>query len=172
VPLVPPDRPHLLDIVDETFIAADPPRIRAATCDPNRWADWFPGACLTSYDDRGSRGERWLVSGSLVGTAEVWLEEHGDGAIVHAYLRANPAAPGLIRGRAARRRFVTGHALTLKRAMFGLKDLLEGVRVPGTARVPLRERVVSASEQRPSGTSTEGTSRDGRPDDVQHRDRR
>ena len=51
---------------------------------------WFPGAMFTSYDDRGPLGDRWTVTGALVGTAEVWLEEHGDGTVVHAYLRVDP----------------------------------------------------------------------------------
>ena len=98
-------RRHLVDLIDEIFIVAEPVRIRAATCDPDRWASWFPGTVFTSYDDRGPLGDRWTVTGSLAGTAEVWLEEHGDGTVVHAYLRVDPTDPvGL--GRRGRRRTI------------------------------------------------------------------
>jgi hypothetical protein len=154
VPLVNHSGPHRLNVVDETFIVADPVRIRAATCDPARWSGWLPGTVLTTYDDRGPLGARWTLTGALVGTAEIWLEAHGDGTIVHAYLRANPG-PG-DRAAHGRRRGVDPPALVLRRGMFELKDLLEGDRAPGTTRVPLSERVVSASERRPISTSMEG----------------
>jgi hypothetical protein len=162
---------HQVDVIDEIFIVADPARIRAVTCDPGRWASWFPGAVFTSYDDRGPLGDRWRVSGSLVGTAEVWLEEHGDGTVVHAYLRVDPAGPGPL-PRRQRRTAAVRYGRSLKQRLFEVKDLLEGDRRPGTTRVPIAERVVSASEQRPTSTTTEGAPPDGRPDDLEHPDRR
>jgi hypothetical protein len=171
VPVDDAARRHLVDVVDEIFIVAEPKGIRAATCDPLRWTSWFAGALFTSYDDRGPLGDRWLVSGSLVGTAEVWLEEHGDGTVVHAYLRVDPTGHHDFRRR-QRRRSVTRYALALKQRLFEVKDLLEGDRQPGTTRVPVGERVVSASEPRPTSTTTEGAPPDGRPDDLQHPDRR
>ena len=172
----------IVDIVDEMFVVASPASVHAVLCDPDRWASWLPGVTFTSYDDRGRLGERWTVSGALVGTAEVWLEEHGDGTIVHAYVRADPTGGDPRRLRRHRRRVVARYVLPLKRWLFEVKDVLEGERVPGTARVPLDERVVSASEdglgdqrprpQRPTSTTTEGASPDGRPDDLQHPDRR
>lgn len=170
MPLVGRSFGHLLDIIDEIFVVADPGEVRAATCDTTRWSSWFPGASFTSYDDRGPLGERWTVAGALAGTAEVWLEAHGDGTIVHAYLRADPDDAERPTARRARARWVTRHMLTLKGGLFALKSDLEGDRAPGTTRVPLGERVVSASEQR--STTTEGASADGRPDDLKHRDRR
>jgi hypothetical protein len=164
-------RRHLVDLIDEVFIVAEPERVRAETCDPARWATWFPGATFTSYDDRGPLGDRWTVTGSLVGTAEVWLEEHGDGTIVHAYLRVDPSAPAGRSGPRGGGAIAARAALSLKRRLFEVKDLLEGDRELGTTRVPLSERVVSASEPRPTSTTTEGTPPDGRPDDLQHPDR-
>ena len=151
---------HLVDVIDEIFIVADPGRVRAATCDPGRWALWFPGAVFTSYEDRGALGDRWTVSGCLVGTAEVWLQEHGDGTVVHAYLRVDPTGHGASR-RGRRRSRAASYALALKQRLFEVKDLLEGDRQPGTTRVPIGERVVSASEQRPTSTTTEGAPPDG-----------
>lgn len=150
-----------LDIVDEMFIVAGPEEVRAATCDPARWASWFAGAVFTPYDDRGPLGVRWEVSGALVGTAEVWLEEHGDGTVVHAYLRADPAGVARPRSRRATQRLVTRYVLPLKARLFELKDRLEGDRRPGTPRVPLADRVVSASKQRPTSTTSEGATPDG-----------
>ena len=170
MPIDDPKR-HLVDVIDEIFIVAEPARIRAVTCDPVRWASWFPGAVFTSYDDRGPLGDRWTVTGYLVGTAEVWLEEHGDGTVVHAYLRVDPTDPVDPGGRRRRHAIASRLALSLKRRLFEVKDLLEGDREPGTTRVPISERVVSASEQRPTSTTTEGAPPDGRPDDLQHPDR-
>lgn len=172
----------VVDIIDEIFIVADPQRVRSHVCDPARVAGWLPGVTLTAYDDRGPLGVRWTVAGALSGTAEVWLEEHGDGTVVHVYVRAEAAAPDPLRLGRTRRRMERRYVLPLKRALFAAKVLLEGGRQPGTTRVPLGERVVSASEgghrsrrprpQRPTGTSSEGASPDGRPDDLQHRDLR
>jgi hypothetical protein len=172
--MVPVDdvRRHRVDLIDEIFIVAEPERIRAATCDPVRWATWFPGATFTSYDDRGPLGDRWTVTGSLVGTAEVWLEVHGDGTVVHAYLRVDPSDSDDRGGRRRKDTIAASSALSLKRRLFEVKDLLEGDRAPGTTRVPISERVVSASEPRPTSTTTEGAPPDGRPDDLQHPDRR
>jgi len=155
VPLNDPSR-HLVDIVDEIFLVADPGEIRRATCDSARWAGWFPGAVFTPYQDRGPLGVRWDVTGGLVGTAEVWLEGHGDGTVVHAYLRVDPGDGDRLLRPGRRRRRVARITLGLKRALFDLKDLLEADRTPGTTRVPISERVVSASEPRPISPTTEG----------------
>jgi hypothetical protein len=172
VPVNDPARRHLVDLIDEIFIVADPAHVRAATCDPHRWSAWFPGAVFASYDDRGPLGDRWTVSGALAGTAEVWLEELGDGTLVHAYLRVDPAESAARRWWHRRRVVEARYVLPLKQRLFEVKDRLEGQRQPGTTRVPLSERVVSASKQRPTGTITEGAPPDGRPDDLEHPDRR
>jgi hypothetical protein len=115
------------DIIDEIFVVADPVAVRRATCDLGRWRSWFPGLRLTPYDDRGLLGVRWRASGDWTGTAEVWLEEFGDGVIVHTYVRACD-------------RLSKRHALAIKRRMTEVKDELEVGRPAGTPRVPLAER--------------------------------
>ena len=34
------------------------------------------------------------MTGDVVGSAEIWLEEHTPGVLVHHYLRADPTRPG------------------------------------------------------------------------------
>jgi hypothetical protein len=160
---------HAVDVIAEIYVVADPALVRDEVCSPATWRSWFPGISLVSYDDRGRLGERWRVCGELLGTAEIWLEEHGDGTVVHAYLRADPRTGGRPGG--------DDQARVLRRRLLEVKDRLEGDRVPGTARVPLGERVVSASKDgpadrrpRPWRTSSEGAP-DGRSDHVEHPDR-
>lgn len=171
-----------IDIIDEMFVVAEPRHVRPAVCDEARWQSWFPGLVLTSYDDRGRLGVRWTVAGELKGTAEVWLQEHGDGTIVHVYLRADATAARTRRRVRSRRRVRRRYVLPLKRHLLDMKAILEVPRPLGTALVPVGERVSSASQdgqgtrrrrlRLPTGTTSEGASLDGRPDDVQHRDRR
>ena len=122
---------------------------------------------------------RWKLSGAVEGTAEVWLDEFGDGTVVHTYLRGEPASGGP-RKRWRRERWVRRrYALPLKRHLTAVKDALEAEHVPGLPRVPLSQRVVSPPIQnatppvRPDTGrgSDEGDTRDGRPDDVEHPDR-
>jgi len=124
-----------LDLVDETFVVAEPGRVAAAVRDPGRWAEWWPDLRLAVFEDRGDAGVRWNVRGSLTGSMEVWLEPYGDGVIVHHYVRCDltggrplPAAT-LARERRRRQR----HA---KRVFWALKDELEGDRQPGLPRQP------------------------------------
>jgi hypothetical protein len=161
-----------VNLLDELFVVADPESIRVAVCDPRRWARWLPGIVLAPYQDRERLGVRWTVSGELIGTAEVWLEEHGDGTIVHAYLRADPASRARRRRSRSPRLVATHYALPLKRGLFSVKDALEGSRRPGTVRVALGERVVSASDGGQAGEGTEGAPDGGRPDQRQHPDLR
>ncbi len=168
-----------VDIIDEMFVVASPAATRAILCDEVRWREWFPGLTLTAYDDRGLLGVRWNVTGDLQGTAEVWLEECGDGTIVHTYLRAEPVPTPRRRKpwqleRLARRRY----ALPLKRRLVAVKDALEVGHEPGLPRVPLSQRVVSppiTNATPPRRTTAEsraeeGDTRNGRPDDVEHPD--
>ena len=82
----------ILDIVDETFIRAS--RHDVAMAVRERWATWWPSLTLEVYMDRGWNGMRWTVTGDVVGSAEIWLEEHPPGVLVHHYLRADPTRPG------------------------------------------------------------------------------
>ena len=82
----------ILDIVDETFIRAS--RHDVAMAVRERWATWWPSLTLEVYMDRGWTGMRWTVTGDVVGSAEIWLEERTPGVLVHHYLRADPTRPG------------------------------------------------------------------------------
>lgn len=118
-----------LDLVDETFVVADPARVAAAVRDPARWARWWPDLRLGVFQDRGDAGVRWNVRGALVGSMEVWLEPWGDGVLVHHYVRCDPAGGGPVTRRERRRR--ERHA---KRVFWALKDELEGDRRAGEPR--------------------------------------
>lgn len=169
-----------IDIIDELFIVAEPDLLRRALCDEVLWQSWFPGLVLTPYDDRGRLGVRWTVAGELTGTAEVWLQEHGDGTIVHVYVRADPPAGGSRRRAPSRRRVLRRYVLPLKRRLLEMKGILEVRRPLGTALVPVGERVSSASQdgqgtrrrrlRLPTGITSEGAAPDGRLHDVEHRD--
>ena len=82
----------ILDIVDETFIRAQTADVAMAVRE--RWATWWPSLTLEVYMDRGWDGMRWTVTGDVVGSAEIWLEEHTPGVMLHHYLRADPTRPG------------------------------------------------------------------------------
>lgn len=130
-----------VDLVDETFIVVAPARIAEVVADPARWMTWWPGLRVTVFMDRGLEGIRWTIAGELVGSAEIWLESHGDGVVVHHYLRAEPTEPGSAvrarrvtdsaRGRRVADRLRRRHALAWKKTVWALKDELEGDRRPG-----------------------------------------
>src|SRR5438874_1890275 len=79
-----------IDLIDETFVVADRAELARIFVDPARPRAWWPELDLRVHQDRGLEGVRWTVAGDLSGTSEVWLEEYGDGAIVHYFLRADP----------------------------------------------------------------------------------
>jgi hypothetical protein len=122
----------LLDLIDETFVVADPDVVAAAFADERRWREWWPGLQLTVFMDRGREGVRWSVAGELVGSSEVWLEPHSDGVIVHYYVRCDPAAGRRTPRAGARLR--RRHAVRWKRHVNALKDELEAGRAPGEPR--------------------------------------
>ena len=117
-----------LDLIDETFVVADPARVAAVVRDPARWPGWWPDLTLAVFQDRGDAGIRWNVRGALTGSMEVWLEPYGDGVLVHHYVRCD-ATGGTVTPRERRRR--QRHA---KRLFWALKDELEGDRRPGVPR--------------------------------------
>lgn len=133
-----------VNLVDETFVVVERTRLAAVVADPARWQAWWPDLQLVVFMDRGLDGLRWSVTGELVGSCEIWLEDHGDGVLVRYYLRAEPTVPGSpsvarrlpesARGRREIDRLRRRHALAWKRTVWALKDEMEGERRPGEPR--------------------------------------
>jgi hypothetical protein len=130
----------LLELVDETFVVAPPERLRAVLCDSARWQRRLPDLSLTPYEERGLEGVRWVVTGALVGTAEVWLERYADGTIVHVFFRCDPVGRQVGWHWTRRRRTASSAdrlrrrlAIAVKQEMFGVKDAFEVGRLPGQA---------------------------------------
>lgn len=122
-----------LNMVDETFVVAEPAVLVALLHDPDRCRQWWPDLRLSVLQDRAEQGIRWQATGALIGNMEVWLEKFGDGVIVHYYLRAKLAgAPASSARRAAKA--IRRRQLHLKRVFWQLKDELEGSRRPGDPR--------------------------------------
>ena len=119
-----------LNLVDETYVVADRQVLAAVVADRARWHQWWPELTLTVFMDRGVDGIRWSISGALVGSSEIWLEQVGDGVLLHYYLRAETA----LRGRCKIDKVRNRHAMAWKRSVWALKDELEGDRRPGDPR--------------------------------------
>ena len=131
----------VIDIADDTVIYAPAASVLAVVGDPSTWRRWWPDLMLEVYADRGNKGLRWTVSGSLVGSSEIWLEplaSHNSGpagTIVHYYLRATPtragseivprAATNSVREQREVHKLRERHVLAWKRTIWGLKDSLE-----------------------------------------------
>lgn len=152
-----PSPAPLVDLVDETFVVAPPGVLAERLGRPALWREWWPELELTVFQDRGSAGVRWSVTGALVGTAELWLEPYADGTIVHYYLRATPTRRGSRtepvgpRPAAAarlRRRVAEAYAHRVKRRLNALKDELERDRPPGmpAARDPAVKEPTTATD--------------------------
>lgn len=127
-----PEHPSI-DVVDQSFIRVRRDVVAAVVVE--RWRGWWPGLTLQVYMDRGLEGMRWTVSGQMVGSAEIWLEEQPPGVIVHHFLRAEPTVPGTTttprpiansrRARAQVQALQRRHVLAWKRVVWALKDELE-----------------------------------------------
>jgi hypothetical protein len=123
-----------VNVLDETFLAVSPAAVAEEFADPGTWRQFWPDLVLSVVTDRGEKGFRWTISGALVGSMEVWLEQVLDGTLLHYYLRADPSdssgrpAPLPPRRAAteAARRQRAAKALAL-----ALKDRLEAGRPPG-----------------------------------------
>ncbi len=135
---------YTVDLVDETFIVADPATVALVVADPANWRRWWPNQRLTVFMDRGVKGIRWAVAGDVVGSSEIWLEAFGDGVILHYYLRVDPADPGRPgqirhfpdspRGRRAADRLRRSSALSWKQHVWELKRVVEAGREVGSRR--------------------------------------
>jgi len=117
------------ELSDQTFIAADRPRLAAAVADPRRWPQWWPDLRLELTRDRGLKGCQWRVAGAACGTAEIYLEPWQDGAVLHLFLRLD--CPQTTAGRVDRA--IQARTRAWKRTVTRLKDELEDGREPGTA---------------------------------------
>jgi len=134
----------VVDLVDETFIVVPPARLAGVVAQRQRWTQWWPGLSLHIFMDRGDQGLRWSITGDMVGSAEIWVEPFGDGAILHYYLRADPtvpdsrteprALPDSPRGRRIADRLRRRHALSWKRTVWALKAELEEGRPVGSGQ--------------------------------------
>ena len=157
--------PHVpaVDLVDETFVVADRATLAAVVADRRSWEQWWPDLTLTVFMDRGLDGMRWSATGSWVGSLEIWLEEVGDGVLVHHYARLDPvdrvtggAAPlpsdaaGWRRAARARAR----RARRWKRDVWALKDQLERGRPVGTPRLDAGAPPDAPSEARSTAPPT------------------
>jgi hypothetical protein len=121
-----------MDVVDETLVVASREQLAQKFADPSLWRAWWPDLVLQVTLERGADGIVWSVSGSLAGTAEIWLEPWHDGVIVHWYLRAELREP--VDRDHVRRRYATA----FKRHITALKDELESGRPAGFPRIPDR----------------------------------
>ena len=155
-----------VDLVDETYVVADRATLAAVVGDTGRWAQWWPGLTLTVFMDRGLDGIRWSATGRWVGSLEIWLEQVGDGVLVHHYARLDPVDPatGAARAlphdaggwrRAARAR--ARRARAWKRSVWALKDELERGRPVGAPRA----QVAGAGQASEPGLSTRRSSDGG-----------
>lgn len=128
-----------IELVDETFIVAEPGLLGQICGDPEVWKRWWPELDLSVFMDRAAAGQRWNVTGALVGSSEVWLEPWHDGTIVHHYLRVDTAVPLGNEPRDWRRaaRIRAEYARNWKATIWALKAELEVGRAAGEARVQL-----------------------------------
>ena len=124
-----------VDLADDTFVVAPAEELAARLAGPAFWRTCWPAIELSPYHDRGAEGMRWYAGGALVGTAELWLEPYRDGTVVHVFLRADPARGTPPPRRLARLR--REYAVSLKAALFALKDEVESGRAVGTSRIPI-----------------------------------
>jgi hypothetical protein len=133
----------MVDLIEESFVVAAPGAVAAAVHDPAVTRRLWPDLELTVFQDRADAGVRWSVTGGLVGSAEVWVEPWGDGAILHVYVRADvtrrtsatdavTGRPARLAHRAARER--RRRSWTMRRALHTLKRQLEGDRAAGVPR--------------------------------------
>jgi hypothetical protein len=117
-----------VDIIDETFVVAGREQVAERLADPDRWQAWWPDLLLLVTLDRGLDGIVWSVSGTLRGTAEIWLEPWHDGVIVHWFLRARSGEL------ADATRIRRAYSKAFKRHVTALKDELERGRLAGLPR--------------------------------------
>jgi ribosome-associated toxin RatA of RatAB toxin-antitoxin module len=122
------------------------------------WREWWPELVLTPSELRGLEGVRWTVQGSLVGTAEWWLEQVRDGVVVHWYLRVDPRRPA---GRRTVERLREAYVSRYRRNLWRFKDEVERGRAAGEHRPGWVPAIVSAGTSGSSGVPSTPRQRRG-----------
>lgn len=118
-----------IQVADQTFVAAPPARVAEVIGSRARWRTWWPDLALQVGEDRGDKGIRWIVSGPVDGTMEVWLEPSLDGVIVHYFMHAEPT--GGARGTSDLVALDRARRIAGKKMSFDVKALLEAGRPAG-----------------------------------------
>jgi hypothetical protein len=140
--------PHVIDVIDATWVGVPPQRLAPHVADPANWRRWWPELRLEVDELRGVKGVRWHVLGDargrLAGSMEIYLQPVavGSGAeagtMAHFFLRLNPRRGTRLRRRPAAR-LVERHRRRAKQVMWELTDRcdpgrLARVRAPGGRR--------------------------------------
>lgn len=119
----------VIDVVDETFVRAEPHVVRAALeeLDEQGGLDiLWRGVRRELAQDRGAKGVRWWAHGEVTGRVELWLEEVPGGTIVHHFLHGEQQLRRRgwqqLRGRGWEQR----HRRRWKSGVHEIKDRLEG----------------------------------------------
>ncbi len=110
----------LVDVVDETFIRAEPAVVRSAFNEPGVLDALWPGLEREVAQDRGTKGVRWWTGGEVTGRLEIWLEEVPGGTVVHHFVHGDRVC--------GPRRWSTVHRRRWKGGVHDIKDRLEGRR--------------------------------------------
>lgn len=108
----------VVDVVDETFVRAEPRTVRAALDEPGVLDRLWPGLQREVVQDRGTKGVRWWAQGEVTGRVEIWLEGVPGGTIVHHFLRGEQQS--------GPRRWEQRHRRRWKAGVHEIKDRLEG----------------------------------------------
>ncbi|HIZ99658.1 MAG TPA: hypothetical protein H9805_13920 [Candidatus Janibacter merdipullorum] len=108
----------VVDIVDETFIRAEPLAVRSALVTDEVLDALWPGLEREVVQDRGAKGVRWRTGGEVTGRLEIWLEEVAGGTIVHHFVHGEQHG--------GPRRWARTHRARWKGGLHVIKDRLEG----------------------------------------------
>lgn len=119
----------LVDVMDSTWLRARPQAVGALVSDPALWRRWWPGLALEVSELRGDKGLRWdvrRVDGfpALAGTAELYLQDQGDGVVAHFFLRLD-ATDGATLGPQDVEHLRGHYRRRTKRALWTLGDQLD-----------------------------------------------
>ena len=85
-------RAPTVDIVDETFVRAEPEVVRRELDAAGVLDGLWPGLQREIVQDRGAKGVRWRTSGDVEGRLEIWLESANGGTIVHHFVHGRRAS--------------------------------------------------------------------------------